>query len=98
MQKTLTSSESVIGNLCHEIAVNSYRKQSLLISINTCNNHDLYLRQNRELEIINQRSQEILQLASSWKRNKSLDQLSIKFLIEITNRSLSKQINLEQLT
>ena len=88
MKTTIKNSESLVGSLCREVEENRHRFLNLLEALDKCGNKLLINRIQKELELIEQRQNELRLITREIKSSKLKDKLSIDFLIEISNRPL----------
>ena len=88
----LATSSNLIGSLCKEIETIRSKYKFLATSINKCTDSDLIIRLNKELNRLIDRKNRIRIMAKSCKHIKSLDQLSIDFLLELCSRPLYAEI------
>ena len=84
MSTLLQTSYSVIGNLSREADTNRMRCKSLSQSILDCKDECLSCRLKKELNFLEQRRVEILNIASCIKNLSKNDTLAIDFLIELS--------------
>ena len=91
MSKNLFSySESIVLSLCKEIEFIKIRTKNINSSLKTCHNKNLSKRLMLELDKLNKNRLKILTISESMLKRNSQD-LSFKFLLEITKRSNSFQ-------
>ncbi len=87
MNKYLFSySESIVLSLCKEIEFIKIRSQNINRVLYTCHNKSLAKRLRIELEKLNSKRQNILNIAEIMFKKNSQD-LSFEFLLEITKRA-----------
>ena len=83
-------SESIVLSLCKEIEYIKIRSININRSLKTCHNKSLSKRLKLELDKLNKNRLKILKISESLF-NKNSQDLSLKFLLEITKRSNSFQ-------
>ena len=88
MIKTLQQSNTVIGNLSTQGQSLRQRSMHIIKSLKTCKEKSLLSRLRKELDSLEQRRNEILQIAISMKNRKKENSPSIDLLIEICRRPI----------
>ncbi len=88
MYKTKYLSDSIVGSLCREIEYIKSRSRSINSSISNCQSISLIKRLKKELICLNKRLNSIQDISQSMLIKKNCDQLSIEFLIELSNRKM----------
>ena len=83
-------SESIVLSLCKEIEYIKNRSKNINHSLRNCQNKVLYKRLKSELNKLNLNRLKILNISKNIF-NKSSNELSFEFLLEITKRSNSFQ-------
>ncbi len=83
-------SESIVLSLCKEIEYIKNRSKNINHSLRNCQNKILYKRLKSELNKLNLNRLKILNISKNIF-NKSSNELSFEFLLEITKRSNSFQ-------
>ena len=89
-QYLFSYSESIVLSLCKEIEFIRVRSKNINTSLKTCHNKELSKRLRKELDKLNINRLKILGISKSMLRRNSQD-LSFKFLLEMTKRSSSFQ-------
>ena len=89
-QYLFSYSESIVLSLCKEIEYIKVRSKNINISLETCHNKTLSKRLRLELDKLNKNRLKIISIAECMFKRNSQD-LSLKFLLEITKRSNSFQ-------
>ena len=89
-QNIYSYSESIVFSLCKEIEFIKIRSKNINRSLETCHNKSLSKRLKIELDKLNKNRLKILSISESMFKTNSQD-LSLKFLLEITKRSNSFQ-------
>ncbi len=87
MDKSLTTSDSIIGSLCREIKQIESRSKVISSSIDTSQNKNLTIRLKNELINLHSRVQSIKELSDFIYQTGKMDSLSMEFLNEIIGRS-----------
>ena len=85
-QHIFSCSESIVLSLCKEIEYIKIRSKNINYSLKTCHNKKLSNRLSLELDKLNQNRLKILSIYESMIKKNS-ENLSFKFLLEITKRS-----------
>ena len=88
MISLLPSSCTLIGNLTIEADKIRNRCKSIITSIRNSNDDYLLFRLKSELNLLETRRAEISNIASTLKKNKYSDNLSIEFLSELCQRPI----------
>ena len=89
-QNLYSYSESIVFSLCKEIEFIKIRSKNINISLKTCHSKSLSKRLKIELDKLNKNRLKILSISETMFKTNSQD-LSLKFLLEITKRSNSFQ-------
>tara|TARA_Y100001968_G_scaffold54562_1_gene45770 strand:- start:1088 stop:1369 length:282 start_codon:yes stop_codon:yes gene_type:complete len=89
-KNVFTYSESLVLTLCKEVEYIRIRSKNIKDSLKTCHNKILSKRLTTELEKLNIKRQNILNISENMLNKNSKD-LSFEFLLEITKRSNSLQ-------
>ena len=89
MYKTYSLSDSIVGSLCREIDYLQSRSTSIIRSLNTCQSNTLIKRLKEELSSHKERLESIQKISKSMLNKNNPDELSIEFLIEMSNRRLT---------
>lgn len=86
---TVTSAESLLGSLCREADTCRLRSRQLLHCLRRCQDKNLFVRLNRELDHLHRRRRDLLSAARSWQRRRVGDPLALAFLVELCSRPLA---------
>tara|TARA_B100000131_G_C17850201_1_gene505600 strand:+ start:84 stop:347 length:264 start_codon:yes stop_codon:yes gene_type:complete len=86
MEKTYSVSESLVGSLCKEIEFIRKKTRFIRDSLINCNDKSLKIRLLQELETHKNRRNELFSISSLLKSQKSSDNLSSLFLMELYRR------------
>ena len=82
----LNTATSLIGSLSQEVQLLRQRMSGITKSINNSKDLSLLERLKKELEVLDARKQEILNIALTINQFTPVDKLNIEFLIEICRR------------
>ena len=88
MNKSLLTSDSLIGSLCREIEYIRQRYKNVRISLNTSKDKVLIKRLNKEISCLEARRIELLEISAQFNQNANKS-ISKMFLHELCLRPLS---------